>query len=54
MAGKHHQNEELETQLVHPVFAEKSYPKWFDMWSTNMGRALVVRGSTKHRETTSM
>ena len=32
LAGKHHQNEdELGTQLVRAVFAEKSYPKDFEM-----------------------
>ena len=39
LAGKHKYDEdELGTQLTHPVFAEKSYPKGFEMWCTNMGR----------------
>ena len=39
LAGKHKSNEdELGTQLVRAVFAEKSYPKIFEMWCTNMGR----------------
>ena len=47
MAGKHHKNEdELGTQLVYAVFAEKSYPKGFDMWITNIGRLRWPRHET--------
>ena len=38
--------EELETQLVYTVFAEKSYPKGFEMWCTNMGRLSCPRHET--------
>ena len=39
LAGKYDFNkDELGTQLVYAVFAEKSYPKGFEMWCTNMGR----------------
>ena len=52
LAGKHKSDEdELGTQLVYDVFAEKSYQKRFEMWYTNLGRLVRV---TKHRETTSM
>ena len=38
-AGKYKLDvDELKTKLIHPVFAEKSYPKGFEMWCTNMGR----------------
>ena len=47
LAGKHKSNEDgLRTQLIHPVFAEKSYPNCFEMWCTNMGRLILVKWRT--------
>ena len=53
LAGNHDSNtDELGTQLVHVVVAEKSYAKGFEIECTNLEPLSCPRH--EHRETTSM